>query len=77
MTQEQIKKIIEKLDEIKPALIRLQWDKEHDQLNPGKLPYLNSLEKEYNELVSQLKSMDTANEEEQDGKLSEDIKMEE
>ncbi len=68
---EKINEIKQRIDEIKPSMIRLQWDKEHDQLNPGKLSYLQDLEKEYTTLSEQLESLKTTNLEEQNATLQE------
>lgn len=59
MEPQKIDKIIEQINNIKPILFRLQWDKDHNQLNPGKLPYLESLQKQYNTLLKELEEIKT------------------
>lgn len=63
MKTEKTQEISNQIDEIKPIINRLRWDKSHDQLNPGKLPYLESLEKKYEELKKQLDEGETPNSE--------------
>ncbi len=59
MEPQNLEKIKQEISKIKPILIRLQWDKDHDQLNPGKLPYLESLQKQYQTLKEQLTNEQT------------------
>ncbi len=56
---EKTDEIINRMDEIKPILSRLNWDKDHNQLNPGKLSYMQSLEKEYEELKTKLQPINS------------------
>ncbi len=59
METENLDQIKQRMDDIKPVIAKLQWDKEHNQLNPGKLPYLQSLEKEYETLIKQVNGENT------------------
>ncbi len=51
----EMKVIRDKLAEIRGPLLKLKWDAEHDQLNPGKKPYYDKLKKDFEELESALK----------------------
>jgi len=63
METQNLDQIKQRMDEIKPILNRLNWDKDHNQLNPGKLPYLESLQKEYDGLISQINGLEAKNSE--------------
>ncbi|GEM_PF-1544058 len=53
----EISQIEEKLSEMKKKLFTLEWDISHNQLNPGKKTYYDSLKKECEELYSTLKKL--------------------
>lgn len=72
METEKSQEINKRIDEIKPILIRLEWDKAHNQLNPGKVPYLESLKNEYKELINQLDELKIGDLEGENATLSKD-----
>lgn len=52
---EEIAKLREKLQDIRGPYLKLKWDAEHDQINPGQRTRYDKLKKEYEELESALK----------------------
>ncbi|MBI4448598.1 hypothetical protein HY641_01035 [Candidatus Woesearchaeota archaeon] len=47
---EEMQKLREKLQEIRGPYLKLKWDAEHDQINPGQKTRYDKLKKEYEEL---------------------------
>lgn len=51
----------EKINELKKKIMILEWDKEKNQLNPGKASYLNKIKEEVIELQNEIKAQQSKN----------------
>lgn len=50
LSKQEMQDKTERIDEIKKKIMILEWDKEKNQLNPGKHTYLKKLKEELNSL---------------------------